>query len=163
MPNNPEKILVVYASRHGATESCAKRIHAALGENAVLHNLADAVKVSIQEYDFVILGGSIHAGTIQKKVRQFLRQQFIAMMQKKVALFLCCMEEGDKAAEQFKKAFPEPLIKKAVAIGLLGGVFDFEKMNMFESFLVKKIAKVDKSVSKLSEENLQRFIEEIKN
>jgi menaquinone-dependent protoporphyrinogen oxidase len=71
------------------------------------------------------------------------------------------MEEGEKANKQFNEAFPEELRKYASAIGIFGGEFNFERMNVIEKFIVKKIAKVNESVSKISEESINQFVEQI--
>ena len=42
---------------------------------------------------------------------------------------MCCMEEGEKATNQFNEAFPDELIQHASATGIFGGEFNFEKMN----------------------------------
>ena len=74
---------------------------------------------------------------------------------------MCCMEEGEKATNQFNEAFPDELIQHASATGIFGGEFNFEKMNFIERYIVKKIAKIDKSISKISEENINKFISQI--
>ncbi|MDY6801220.1 MAG: hypothetical protein SVU94_08360 [Bacteroidota bacterium] len=45
------------------------------------------------------------------------------------------MEEGEKAREQFKNAYPESLRSKAID-GHFGGEFNFDKMNFFEKAII---------------------------
>ena len=71
------------------------------------------------------------------------------------------MFEGEKAENQFNESFPEELIKHVSATGIFGGEFNFEKMNFIERAMLRKIAKVDKSVSKISEENIAKFVSRI--
>ena len=73
------------------------------------------------------------------------------------------MHEGETAKKQFDEAFPEELIKHASSRGIFGGEFNFEKMNFIERFIVKKVVKVDKSVSKIDEEKINKFASEILN
>jgi len=84
-------------------------------------------------------------------------------MNKKLGLFLCCMEEGEKANEQFENAYPENLRKHATATGLFGGEFTFEKMNFLEKSIIKKISKISESVSKINEKAINEFAINIKN
>jgi len=155
------KKLIVFATRHGCAEKCANKLKEKLGEDTDVVNLKHRSKIDIDEYSTVIIGGSIHAGMVQKRIKKFCSRNADTLLKKKLGLFLCCMEEGDKAEAQFKNAFTEELINHATATGILGGEFDFGKMNFIESLIVKKVAKVEKSVSRFSEENISRFADKL--
>lgn len=77
---------------------------------------------------------------------------------KKLGLYLCCMEEGEKAREQFENAFPAELREYAKSAKLLGGEFVFEKMNFIERMLVKKIAGTNESISKIKVDEIKKFV-----
>jgi len=79
------------------------------------------------------------------------------LKQKTLGLFLCCMEKGKKAQEQFDAAFSKGLRAHAAAQGLFGGEFDFSRMNFLERKIVKKVAGVEGSVSRISEEAIELF------
>jgi menaquinone-dependent protoporphyrinogen oxidase len=155
------KILIVYATKHGCTEKCVNKLKNRLTGEIELLNLKKSAKIDLNNYETVIIGGSIHAGQIQKSVKRFCLNYLNLLKEKKIGIFICCMEEGEKAADQFNRAFPEELIKQASATGIFGGEFNFEKMNFIERFIVRKIAKVDKSVSKIYEENITKFVSQI--
>ena len=151
------KNLIVYASKHGCAEKCAAQLGSRLqGETRVV-NIKDAAAENPAGYDAVVIGGSIHAGRIQKTVQRFAAQHIGLLNTKRVGLFLCCMEEGDKAETQFAGAFPEDLITTAVAKGLFGGAFDFERMNWLEKKIIARISGVKASVSKIKDENIEAF------
>jgi menaquinone-dependent protoporphyrinogen oxidase len=151
------KNLIVFASKHGCAEKCAAQLGGRLqGETRVV-NIKDAGAENPAGYDAVIIGGSIHAGRIQKPIREFAARNLGLLKTKRLGLFLCCMEEGDKAETQFAGAFPEELIKAAVAKGLFGGAFDFERMNWLEKKIIAKISGVKASVSKIKDENVDAF------
>ena len=67
------------------------------------------------------------------------------------------MEEGEKAEKEFKDSYPDDLIAKAAATGIFGGAFDFQKMNFLEKAIVKKVAGVTESISRLNEEAIEAF------
>ena len=48
-------------------------------------------------YGAVVVGGSVHAGKIQKSVRAFCDRNLETLKGKRRGLFLCRMEEGEKA------------------------------------------------------------------
>ena len=148
---------IIYTTKHGSTSKCANTLANEMEINTKLYNLETENDIDITKYDTIIIGGSIHAGMINKKVKKFIDNNINILTEKKIGLFLCCMYEGDKALEQFQNAFPEILRNNAVAHGLFGGEFDFEKMNFLEKAIVKKVANVEKSVSNINYDNIKAF------
>lgn len=155
------RTLIIYASQHGCAQKCAEQIQQGLEGSLELVDVKKSERMNLAEFDTVIIGGSIHAGHIQKKVKKFCQTNLTKLKKKKVGLFICCMEEGEKAEQQFCEAFPEELIQHASAAGLFGGEFNIEKMNFFQKAIVKKVAGVEESVSKISEERVGQFIQQM--
>ncbi|MCX6567119.1 MAG: flavodoxin domain-containing protein [Candidatus Aminicenantes bacterium] len=150
------KTLIVYATTHGCTRKYAE-ILASLLPGAILSELKTDPSPGLDAYDTVVVGGSIHAGMIQKSVRVFCEKNRDVLRQKKLGLFVSCMEEGEKARQQLEKAFPADLISGAAAVAHFGGAFDFDKMNFLERTIVRKVAKVSASVSKFDEAAVRDF------
>ncbi|MEE4196671.1 MAG: flavodoxin domain-containing protein [Bacteroidales bacterium] len=155
------KTAIVYASKHGCTDKCAHTLANELNNNAALINLDRSTDVNLDEFDTIILGGSIHAGAMNRKIKKFTDKYLELLTTKKTALFICCMEEGEKAQEQFQNAFPESLREQAIAHGYFGGEFNFDKMNFFEKAIIKKIAKTDRNVSRIKDNNIKEFARQI--
>lgn len=149
--------IIIYLSRHGCTEKTADILKQNLNDNVMILNLKDNIQLDLSIYDTVIIGGSIHAGKIQKKLAQFCKDHNNQLMRKKLGLYLCCMEEGAKAQQQMQNAFPENLREHASATGFFGGEFDFSKMNFLEKFIIKKVAKVKESVSTINKDAIKEF------
>jgi menaquinone-dependent protoporphyrinogen oxidase len=150
------KTLIAYASKHGCARKCAGSL-AELLPGAVLSDLKKDPTPALEAYDAVIVGGSIHAGKIQKVVREFCAKNHDTLGHKKLGLFLCCMEEGEKARLQLEKAFPADLAAGAAAVGILGGGFDFDQMNLIERAIIRKISGVSASVSRFDEAAVRDF------
>ncbi len=155
------KTLIVYMTKHGCTEKCAEKIKDGLDSSVDLMNLKKQKPENLKPYDRIIVGGSIHASQVQKKVSDFCENHKEELLGKKLGLYLCCMEEGEKAQQQFEEAFPQELIDHAAAAEILGGEFNFERMNIFEKAVVRKIANVGKSVSKISDEKIREFVQKM--
>lgn len=151
------KTLIVYATKHGCTEQCAGKLGAALSGEVTALNIKDAGKIDLAAYDAVAVGGSIHAGKVQKSVQDFCAEHMEALKIKRLGLFICHMEEGAKADEEFAAAFPKELIDAAAAKGLFGGALNLERMNWLERAVIKKMAKITASVSKIDEGNIAAF------
>jgi menaquinone-dependent protoporphyrinogen oxidase len=157
------KTAIVYSSKHGTTKNVSEIIKSKLANDDVeLFNLNEKPRVEFSRFDRIIIGSSVYAGAVQPKARKFVEQNMIDLLQKEVAIFVCCMF-FDKAYEQIEKGFPEALRKHAISIKHLGGEFRFEEMNAIERFLVKKIAGASKSVSKIDQTTIDAFINEINN
>ncbi|MCG6189152.1 flavodoxin domain-containing protein [Maribellus maritimus] len=151
------KTLISYSTSHGCTENTARELKEHLGGEVQLANLKDNPNPELEKFDRIIIGGSIHAGQIQKRVKDFCAKNMDELKAKELGLFICCMEEGENAQKQLRNAFPEELHEVAKSTAIFGGEFDFEKMNFFEKMVVKKVAKVKASTSKIDHQAIQKF------
>ena len=77
------KTLIVYATKHGCAETCAKKLRAKLPGGADMLNLKLKRGAPLDPYDTVLIGGSIHAGRIQSSVKRFSEQHRAALLRKK--------------------------------------------------------------------------------
>ena len=150
-------ILIAYMTKYGAAKQCAEILANKLYGTKKIVDINEEPDIDITPYEIVVIGGSIYAGRIQNKVKDFCRENIALLLKKEVGLFICCMEEGEKAEKELKESYPEELFNHAVAKDYFGGAFNFEKMNFIEKFLVKKIAKVESTTSKISEERIAGF------
>lgn len=126
-------ILILYASKYGATKKIAELIADKLGNEVTVRNIKDGTP-NINEYDSVIIGGSIYMNKIQKSITSFLNKNEKELMKKKIGLFIGCYTAADTEGylEQF---FSQELLQHAKAKGMLGGIMQYEKMN----FIFRKI------------------------
>jgi menaquinone-dependent protoporphyrinogen oxidase len=156
------KTAIIYATNHGCTDKCAHNLADELKPGTDVFNIEMNQNIDLNNFKTIIIGGSIHMGSINKKIKKFINNNIDELCKKDMGLFICCMYEGNKAIEQFNEAFPENLRNKALAHGFFGGEFNFEKMNFFEKAIVKKVANVEKSVSNINYTNIKDFAEKFK-
>lgn len=155
------KIAIIYSTKHGCADKCARTLANEIDTNTALINLELSTDVNLDAFNTIILGGSIHAGAINKRIKKFIDNYEDILLTKKLGLFLCCLFEGEKALKQFQDAYPETLRNKAIAHGLFGGELDFEKMNFFEKAIVKKVANIEESTSMINYSNIKEFAKKI--
>jgi|Deesub1362A_J573_1020465.scaffolds.fasta_scaffold06256_5 menaquinone-dependent protoporphyrinogen oxidase len=155
--------LIVYATNYGCTEKCATILSEKLTGKVDLCNLKVVNAVDLSKYDKVIIGGSIYMSKIQKEVREFCSKNLNVLKDKKIGLFICCMRDGNIAETQLNKSFPQELLANAVAGEYFGGEFIFRKMNFLDKLIVKKVTKIDKDMSNILEENINRFAQLMNN
>lgn len=65
------KTLIAYATKYGTTEKCANILAQKLSSEAELVNLKKARTIDLNQYDSVIIGGSVMMGRIRKEVKEF--------------------------------------------------------------------------------------------
>lgn len=163
--------LIVYASKHGSAERCAVLLSEKLSGTTELYNLKNGKGPELSQYDRIIIGGSIYAGRIQKEVSEFCIGKTSELMNKKLGLYICCMNKS-ASETQLKDAFPQELFNNAAAKESFGGEFKFRDMSFIEKTITKMISKVlrkedpsipeldmKKDLSLLSQEKIDKFIE----
>ncbi len=155
------KSLIIYESLHGSTEKCAKLLGGMIKTDTQIVRLQENEDIQIDSYDTVIIGGSIHHGVIQTRIENFLRKHHDKLLGKKLGLYLCCMEVGQTAQDQFANAYPADLREKALAKGLFGGEFNLRRMSFFEKKLTRKLIGVKSSVSKINQEEIRLFADKV--
>jgi len=158
------KIAIIYASKHGTTEKVTLSIAEKLrGNNEVeLFSIKKNAHPEISDFGAVILGSSIYAGKASGKMKTFCAKNEQALLQKKIGLFVCGMEPSrTKRQKELADAYPEVLLKNAVATGFFGGEFKFEEMNFFERFIIKRISKTNESVSLIDNHAMEVFVEKM--
>ncbi|MTI47074.1 flavodoxin domain-containing protein [Sporosalibacterium faouarense] len=155
------KILIAYGTKHGCTEECAKKLSEILDYEVDLINLSEHKNIDLSIYNKIIFGSSVYIGKIHKEVKEFCNKNLNILKDKKIGLFTCGMSDRDVAVTQLKDSYPKVLVDNAVAKGFFGGEFIFKKLNFMERFIVKKVSKVEKDTSNISEEEISRFAKEI--
>jgi len=137
------KTLIVYASKHGSTKKCAIDLEKKIAGEVTLCNLKKDNVTELNDFDQIIIGGSIYMGRVRKEVMNFTKENLTELTQKRVGLFICCMREKELAKEQIEAVFPKELLEISIVKDYFGGEFNFTKMNFLEKFIVKMVAKAD--------------------
>lgn len=149
--------LIVYASNHGTTAKVVERISRLIGMNRCKTvNIRETPPPPLDEFDSVIIGGSIHYGKVQKVIRTYCESHLDELLTKKLGLFICYMDKS-KEMEEYLNSFPAALIQHAHAEGFFGGEFNFDKMNFVERFIVRKKLGYTESISRIDAQSINQF------
>lgn len=146
--------LILYATKYGAAREAAQRLSDQLG-GAAIHDLKAGSVPGLEDFDTVILGSAIYAGSIRKEARTFLAAQKFELAQKRLGFYLCGISKDERT--YLKDNFPKELLEKAVATGLFGGKFDPEKANGLERLIMKAVAKQAGFIDTLDDEKIKQF------
>ena len=135
------KTLIVYATKYGGTRLCAERIAKKLPGETTLYSIGEGETPALSGFDGVIFGTSVYMGQPLKAAKRFLKAHGAELMQKRLGLFLCCVQDVNKSvADQVEVAFPRKMREHACVIGALGGVVNFDKLRGFDKFLMGLIS-----------------------
>jgi len=158
------KTLIVYCTKYGTVEKCCQILKKELLGEVELCNLKNDQIGDLNDYQKVIIGGSIYIGQIQKEIKSFISTNLEKLLTKKVGLFICCARNNEIANDQLKLAYTEKLLNHSVVNEYFGGEITFSKMKSFDRFITKMVSKKDKNFPELDENRNGSFlrIEEIK-
>lgn len=134
------KTLIIYATKYGFTGECVEKLKAKLDGESTAVNVLTGTVPELSGVDNVVIGGSVYMGQINKKLKEFIAQNLNTLLQKRVALFVCC-GMPDNLEATLNNAFPEELRKKAIAVECFGGVLDTGKMKMADKMITSMIKK----------------------
>ncbi|MDL4839644.1 flavodoxin domain-containing protein [Aquibacillus rhizosphaerae] len=153
------KLLIIYCTSHGTTEKAAKQLSYLLKGNITLVDLKKNSDVDVNEYDAIIIGGSIYMGKIQKQIRNFISYFSNQLMTKQLGLFICCIQDGEAAIEQFNNGFPIELRRKAIANGFFGGELTVSDMSFMEKRIIKMVNGKLEDVSTYNKKRIYQFVD----
>ncbi len=140
------KALIAYGTRYGATEMTSKEIADVFrqeGLDVTVVNLKNDKVKDISEYELVVVGSGIQIGRWMGEAETFLGKFQKELAKKKVALFVSSgstqpLDDKTDKAKSIEDARKKYLEEKAakyhlqpVAMGLFGGVYNFNKMSWF--------------------------------
>ena len=133
---NRLKILILYATRNGATKYCAELLSQKLQNlyEVTLLNCKDALP-SPADFDAVVLAGSIHMGKIDKTLKKYIKEHQATLSNMPTAFGLCC-----GLPRLFEEYIETQLPKHLVcSLGhhLFGGELKPEKLHGTDKLLVK--------------------------
>lgn len=140
------KTLIVYATRYGTTEACARLLEEKLDGAAELLRIPTRARRDFGGVDVVLVGGSIYGGTIQTQVGDFLEEHRPAIETRPLGLFLCGLLRGEQAQAQLVSAFPEWAFAHAFSRRALGGRVDLARLSLVDRILVRGLSPIGREL-----------------
>lgn len=136
--------LIAYSTTLGCTEQCASKLKDDLGNGVEMVRISRRRRYNLEQYETIIIGGSIHEGMIQRSVYKFCENNLEVLLKLQVGLFVCCMDPDANEQELIDRAFPEKLVKHALSSGFFGGELNIKKMNLLQKIMTRKAARLQK-------------------
>lgn len=151
------KALVAFSSRYGAAEACALHIQDGLSCECEIVNLKENRNPNTEQYEIVIIGGSIYGGRLSKRVVRFCDGNRELLSRKIVGLYICCLYDGEKADEQLAVNFPPWILAHAKKSSWFGGKIYFSKLKALDKFLYQKMTGLSEDMDKIRMDKIEEF------
>jgi len=151
------KTLIVYTSKHGSTRKIASYMAKAFQADHV--NLLEDSIINLENYDRIIVGGSIYYRSIHPLITEFMESNMDILLSKTIGLFLVCLLSEESAAEQFNLNFNELLLNHSSADGFFGGVLEAERLSPLEKVITSFTFKNASTFDQLFYDEVDNFIE----
>jgi len=154
------KTIILYATKYGATAEVARLI-AEKFDDALIHDLKQADVPTIDDFDCVIIGSAVYAGSFRNEAKTYINKNTEALCNKRLGLFVCGMSP-DESGAAIKANVPDKVLEASIAVCSTGGMFDPEKANFFERLIMKLITKQSGVVNTINNENITEFTNAMK-
>ena len=157
------KTAICYATKTGTTKECAELLKKQL-PGAVLCDI-ESEKITLDNYDCIVVGGSIRMGKIHKAAAKFIADHKTELLNKKCAFFICC-GFPDQAESFLVQNIDKELLSHSVCAASFGGKMDLDKLSGMDKFIAKAVGNSMKNdpdkVPKILTENIKQFAEALK-
>ena len=138
-----KKALIIYGTRFGATTSTSEELAKVLREEGLEVTVVNAKKDKVQDisgYSLIVVGSGMMMDRWTKEPEKSLKKFQKELVKKKVALFVSSGVDYKEEPEAIGRAKKKYLVEKAekyelhpVALGLFGGIWDFNNMPWWAS------------------------------
>ena len=150
------KVLVMYHSNYGVTKKYAEWIASEL--NADIYSVNNINQSILVNYDTIILGGGLYAGSI--KGINLLINHFENIKNKKLIIFTCGLADYSRIEHQneinnrLKKKIPGEIFKIIKIFYFRGGI-NYKKLSFIHKIMMwlMKVVTEKKGIEKLNDED----------
>lgn len=133
--------LIVYASQKGSTADCANYLKEQMMGKVTVLNVEEKIP-KLNDFDTIIIGGSIHMMKIQRKITSFCKRNKQQLLEKNLGLFVCCYTTvGD--ADFFETFFDKCLLTHAKMTSIFGGEMRYDRLNVVYRKLFQSLNKIE--------------------
>jgi menaquinone-dependent protoporphyrinogen oxidase len=153
------KALILYATKYGGTQEVVKRISEKIS-GSVTHDLKQPNAPDISQFDCVIFGSSVYAGSIRKEAKEYLAQNAELLQKKRLGLFLTGMNAINQIT-YFNSNFNTNTLQATKAKAFLGGVFDPKKAGFFERIIMWVVTKQSGHLDRIDDKAIEQFVKDL--
>jgi len=143
----PDKILIAYATRCGATSEVARHIGRVLSEAGAMVEVHPVKEVDdLGPYQAVIVGSAIRAGRWLPEAVRFVKRHAAALSQLPVAYFVVCLTMKDDTPEHRStvNSYLDPVRQQVpevqpLDVGLFAGAMTYTQLPIVARLMAKAV------------------------
>ncbi|RHW41482.1 flavodoxin [Neobacillus notoginsengisoli] len=155
--------LILFETKHGAVEHAGALLADMLEGETRTARVSRGNIPPLDQFDTIILGGSIYFGKIQKALSIFMARHQEELLKKRLGLFICgAHPDQNEREKELRESFPEKLREHAVAKDILGFQIHFQSLNLLEKSIVKSILRLKEDKEAIDREAIQAFAEKFR-
>lgn len=130
------KVLIVYASRGGASREAAEMLASSIGNRASVSVFdINSQPPSPAEFDVAVIGGSIRMGKLNKKLKQYIKAHVDQLSSMPSAVFICCGIGKD--FEDYKTMQLPKSLNCSLGVAHFGGHLKPDRLKGMDKIIVK--------------------------
>ncbi|MBO7302785.1 MAG: hypothetical protein J6U68_01200 [Clostridia bacterium] len=156
-------ILIIYASKNGVSKNAAERLASELSSShsVEVYSIDDSPP-SPNDFDVVVLGGSVRMTRLNKKLKKYLKEHIEIISNMPSAFFFCCGIIRDW--KDYKATELPSRIRFSLGVECFGGELKPDKLKGIDKLIVKamrqKILTQDPDLANSSGLELPEFMPE---
>ncbi len=149
------KTLIIYSSKYGTTEKCARIINEGIKRKSEIISIENISTKDISEYDQIIIGSSVYYGRISNSIVKFCDSSLEELKNKRIAFYLCSNNDGINKIED---VIANELCEKADVITRFGGDLNISKMSFIHKLIAKMVSGQKNDKYDVKENEIKTFI-----
>lgn len=151
------KTLIIYTTSNSCTQKAVGELAQKFSGEVQRIDLKHSHTPSLDEFDRIIIGGSIQSSQIRQRINSFCLTHMHILRKKEIGLFICSSEKPEIARVKIENTFPEELHQLAKTEAIFRGVFNLDEMNLVRRVLVRKLGSMRGNSSTPDFESIERF------
>lgn len=133
------RLLIAYSDKNGTSKKTAELLKAVVGTGD-LWEIGEKEPDAPENYDILLVGGSIRMGGYNKKLKKFLKTNAALLASKKTGYFINCAFPENRD-EHFERNIPENLRNSAFGLYCFGGEMDIAKLKGSDKMIASMVAR----------------------
>jgi len=159
------KLSLVYTTRYGSTQLAAEAIARGCEDRGIapaeieLRDLRE--DSSMPAGEIVVIGAPIYGGTIPKPVSRFVEANLDSLLGRRIAIYLSCLYDGERAEKQLADNFPARLIAHSFGQYYVGGRVELTQLRWLDRVIMKRVGGVERDVDRSNPGEIRRLIDDV--
>lgn len=152
-------ILILYETKSGFTEECAKQIHQQIPGSVMVDIHSD--EFQIDDFDTILIGAPIYNGEIEHYTSRYFTIHKLKLLKKRLGIF-CAGMNTEEFNYAIQESMPPDIFYEAKIIHC-GGRIKYKNLSLKEKFTVRRRLGIKDDAEINNTDKMEQFIKWTKN